>query len=72
MPRIADVVSKVGIILALDKWLRARRRNVRCISEKYHKNSTVSSSSCEDFLFSCFSEDRTAGREGEGEKKDDE
>lgn len=71
-PGTADGVSKIVLALVLDTWLRARGRNVRCISEKHHKNSTVSSSSGENLLFSCFSEDRTAGREGQSEKENDE
>ena len=71
-PRTTDGVSKAVLALVLDTWLRVRGRNVRRISEKHHKNSTVSSSSGENFLFPCFSEDRTAGREGQSEKENDE
>lgn len=56
----------------MDTWSRTRGSNIRCISKKHHKNSTVSSSSGEHFLFSCFSENRTAGREGHSEKENDE
>lgn len=70
--RTTDGVSKVVLALVVDTWLSVRGRNARCISEKHHKNSTVSSSGGEHFLFSCFSEDRTAGREDNGEKKNDE
>ena len=70
--RTTDGISKVVPNLVLDTWLSVRGRNIRCISEKHHKNSTVSSSGGEHFLFSCFSEDRTARREGDSEKENDE